>query len=142
MWFTDNSKKTHGEKGHGIDVGVANRIHLKEPPHSNLSFPLLLSPMTLGTPEQGKSLPHCAGPSSMVLLGQGLPQTFTALHPVRHCPALTAPIYSLGVLQQGAFHRDRAQRDGFCFKKEKKEQETNALFVRFLCSYCCNSQQL
>lgn len=27
-------------------------------------------------------------------------------------------------------------------KKRKKEQETNALFVRFLCSYCCNSQQL
>lgn len=56
----------------------------------------------------------------MVLLGQGLPQTFTALHPIRHCPALAAPIYNLGVLQQGAFHRDLAQRDGFCFKKEEK----------------------
>lgn len=120
MWFIEKSKKSHCEKGHGIDVGVANRVHLKELPHYNLSSPLPPSPMTLGTPEQDKSLPHCAGSSSMVLLAQGLPQTFTALHPTSHCPALAAPICSLGVLQQGAFRRDLAQRDGFCFKKEKK----------------------
>lgn len=99
--------------------------------------------MTLGTPEQDKAFhtvldPH---PCHYGAPWSGTAPAFTALHPTRHCPALAAPIYSLGV-QQGAFHRDQAQRGGFCFKKEKKEQETNALFVRFLRSYCCNSQQL
>lgn len=124
MWFTDKRKKTpHCEKGHDIDEGVAKRVHLKKLPHSNLSSPLLCSPMTLGTPEQDKNLPHCAGPSSMppwCSLVRDCPRPSQPCTPLRHCPALAAPIYSLGVLQQGAFHRDRAQRDGFCFKKEKK----------------------
>lgn len=145
MWFIEKSKKSHCEKGHGIDVGVANRVHLKELPHYNLSSPLLPSPMTLGTPEQDKSLPHCAGSSSM-------PSWCSLL---RDCPRPSQPCTPQVIVQhslllsvalvccsKGRFAEIWHKGMASVSKKRKKEQETNALFVRFLCSYCCKSQPL
>lgn len=145
MWFTDEGKKTHCEKGHGIDVGVEKRVHLKELPHSNFSCPLLPSPMALGAPEQDKSLPHYAGPSSI--------PPWCSL--VRDCPRPSQPCTPQDIVQhllllsiasvcccKGRFAEIGHKRVVSVSKNRKKEQETNALFVRFLRSYCCNSQQL
>lgn len=88
VWFTDKGKKIHCEKRHGIDVRVANRVHLKELPHSNLSSPPSLIHDT-GHTRTRQSLPHCAGPSSMPL--------WCSL--VRDCPRPSQPCTPQDIVQ-------------------------------------------
>lgn len=141
VWFIEDSHKTWSDKG--FTMALMWGDHLEQLSHSNLSLPSL-NHDTGHHQEKAKASHTVLGPYSCHHGHAPLSPRPADLHSP-HAPLgalLHSLLLSIALACHSEGHSVELRNKGMVSVSEKKEQETNALSIQFLCSYCCNSQQL